>query len=164
MRGSRLPAAALLGALALCLAQAAFYYGRLPWLAVSHFNAAGVPNGWMEKPLLIGIYVGTELLVAASFLFGGLVLERIPASLVNLPDREHWMAPERRAQTLDWLAAAFLWFGAATLVFMFDLFRQMMEVNLGAAAELSHPNASIGGYFAFSAVWTYAVWRRFRVR
>lgn len=164
MGRNKLPVAALLAALTLCLGQAAFYFRRLPYLAVSHFNAQGLPNGYMDRGFLVGLYVAAELLVAASFLLGAFFMARLPDACINLPHKEHWLAPERRGETLDWFARSLLWFGAATLALLFDVFGQMLSVNLGAASELSHPRASVGAYFAFSALWTAALWRRFGAR
>lgn len=164
MGRNRLPAFALLASLGLCLAQAAFYFRRLPYLAVSHFNAQGLPNGYMDRSFLVGLYVGAELLIAASFLLAAFLIARLPDRCINLPHKEHWLAPERRGETFDWFARSMLWFGAATLVLLFDVFGQMLSVNLGAAAELSHPKASVGAYFVFSALWTAALWRRFGAR
>ncbi|MBI2789382.1 MAG: hypothetical protein HYX59_11925 [Elusimicrobia bacterium] len=164
MGRNKLPFAVLLAALALCLGQAAFYFRRLPYLAVSHFNAQGLPNGYMDRGFLVGLYVAAELLVAGAFLLGAFLPSRLPDRWVNLPHKEHWLAPERRGETLDWFARSFLWFGAATLMLLFDVFGQMLSVNLGAASELSHPEASVGAYFAFSALWTAALWRRFGAR
>lgn len=160
----RLPALALLASLALCLGQAAFYYRRLPFLAVSHFNAQGLPDGYMDRAFLVGLYVGAELLTAAAFLIGAYAMTRLPDRWINLPHKEHWLAPERRGETLDWFARSLLWFGAATLVLLFDIFGQMLSVNMGSAAGLSHPEASIVVYFAFSTLWTAAFWRRFGAR
>ena len=158
------PAFALLAALALCLAQAAFYFRRLPHLAVSHFNAQGLPDGYMDRSFLVGLYVAAELLIAGSFLLGALFMARLPDAWINLPHKEHWLAPERRGETMDWFAGSLLWFGAATLIFLLDVFGQMLSVNLGSAAGLAHPEASVGVYFAFSALWTAALWRRFGAR
>jgi hypothetical protein len=161
MGRNKLPAAALLTALVLCLAQAAFYFRRLPHLAVSHFNAQGMPDGFMDRSFLVGLYVGVELLIAAAFLLPGFAFSRVPASLLNLPNKDHWMTPERREETLDWVSGGMMWMGTATLILLFDIFGQMLAVNLGAASELSHPEASMGVYFVFSALWMGAFWRRF---
>lgn len=157
----RLPAAALLASLALCLGQAAYFYGRLPPVAVSHFDAQGNPNGWMDRSSLIGLCVGTELLIAAVFGIFKLAMSRVPASMMNLPHRELWLAPERRVETLDWISGSMMWMGAATLLLLFDVFGQMFRVNLGAATELSHPRAALGVYLAFSGLWMVLYWRRF---
>jgi hypothetical protein len=163
VKASKLPAAALLSALALCLGQAAFYFRRLPFIAVSHFNAQGLPNGYMDRSFLVGLYVGAELLTAMVFLIGAYAMPHLPDWCINLPHKEHWLAPGRRGETFDWFARSLFWFGAATLVLLFDVFGQMMNVNLGAASELSHPNASVAAYFAFAGLWTVSLWRRFRV-
>lgn len=164
MDRSKLPAAVLLASLALCLGQAAFYFRRLPYLAASHFNAQGLPDGYMDRSFLVGLYVAAELLTAGAFLSGAFFISRLPEAWINLPHKEHWLAPERRGETLDWFARSLLWFGTATMVLLFDVFGQMLSVNLGSAAELSHPTASIVAYFAFSALWTAALWRRFGSR
>jgi hypothetical protein len=77
----------------------------------SHFAAGGAADGFMPRSgylaLMIGLIVGLPLLLA---LLQGL-LRLLPISLINLPHRDYWLAPERREETLAFVAGHGNWFG-----------------------------------------------------
>ena len=62
---------------------------------------------------------------------------RLPVSLINLPNKDYWLAPERRDATLAWIGGWSTMFGAATLLLMMALMRQVERVNLGAATQIA---------------------------
>ena len=72
---------------------------QLPETVATHFDAAGRPNGWMPHAqhvrFLLSLGAGLPLFIIALFYS----LRFSPASLINIPNREFWLAPERRAQT-----------------------------------------------------------------
>ena len=53
-------------------------------------------------------------------------------------------------------------FGAATLLLMFDMFGQAIQVNLGRASRLDHPVASLIGYVLIAAGLNIALVRKFK--
>ena len=162
MNRSRLSLAVFLGAAALCVAQALRYAPLLPRRMASHFGPGGTPNGWMPREIFIKLDIGvvgflTLMLLSASFKFRSLD----PAKM-RLPNRDYWMAPERREATVEFLSGYFLWFGAATLLLMLDVFRQVFLFNLGASKALDHPLTSLGVYVAFVIAWIAGFQLRFR--
>ena len=50
------------------------------------------------------------VVVIVAVLFPGIghILRRIPASLINLPNKDYWMSTERKQGTLDFLSRQFL--------------------------------------------------------
>ena len=152
----------VLGLLAtLCVLQAFYYYPRLPQQVYAHFGESGRPDGAASKQVLLVVYLG------ACALSGLLVWlsSRVQRGLehqIKLPNRDYWLAPERRQQTLDFLSRGFLWFAAATLALMIDLFHQVFEVNLRGGGPLAHPKLSLGLYVGFAVVFAVALQLRFR--
>jgi hypothetical protein len=88
-------------------------------------------------------------------------LRSAEVSSINLPDKEYWMAPERRQATVDFLSGYFLWFGGGTLLLMFDVFRQVFRFNLSQSPVLAHPLRSVAVYISFVIVWVFGFYRRF---
>jgi len=86
-------------------------YARLPARVASHFGPSGAPNGWMPRELFVGIYVFVVVLLGAMMLGTAYTLPRTPDNRVNLPHKEYWLAPERRAETYAWLQNFFFWSG-----------------------------------------------------
>ena len=84
---------------------------RLPPVVASHFDAAGVPNGWSGRPayalLLVGI--GVLLPLGIAVLIGALT-RRGPARL-NIPAREYWTRPEHGREAVRRVRAYVWWLG-----------------------------------------------------
>jgi uncharacterized membrane protein len=74
--------------------------GRLPPLVASHFDAAGVPNGWSSRPTyaLLLIAIGVLLPLGIAGLIAGLT--RKGPSRLNIPAREYWTRPEHSGEAV----------------------------------------------------------------
>ncbi len=80
--------------------QFSYWFGRLPDSIPSHFDGNGQIDGEISKAtffVLIGFVHAFHLV---GFPILGNQLKRVPDSLINIPNKEHWLAPERRAKTL----------------------------------------------------------------
>src|ERR1022692_1606093 len=102
----------------------------------SHFNVAGVPNGWQTKEVFFtscGV-----MLALLTVIFHGFpaLLYRLPASSINMPYKEYWLAPERRERTLGELAARFQWLGFLAIVFFDVVIRAVLVADMMADPRL----------------------------
>ena len=143
--------------LALCIAQAAHYYPLLPDRVASHFGASGKPDAWSGKESFVKIYLIVVAFIAVLFLGIGLMLRKIPTSMINLPNKDYWLSPERKQETIDVLSRQFLWFGSATLLLLLDIFHQSFRVHLGKAQTLEHPVVIIVVFIVFSVLWSISL-------
>lgn len=99
---------------------------HLPSTVATHFDVNGVADDWMSRAdylLFIGI---PPCALAALFALTGRTLRRFPARMINLPRRDHWLAPERKADT----DALFLRWMAGPAVLLVVLFAQSHLVTL----------------------------------
>ncbi len=118
-----------LGLAALSLLQAGYYYPRLPPAMASHFDGAGIANDWSSP----GAFFTIVLLVSALNLFVfvvvpyGITADRVR---VNLPNRDYWLAPERRRETLARIAGYLGWFGVASLLLAVVVVQMVVDANL----------------------------------
>ena len=160
MRAGRVILAVLLAAAVL---QILYYYPQLPSTVASHFGSGGRPNGWSTKEGFFGIYLG----VLALFLltFGGLpvLFRRISPVWINLPNKDYWLAPERRDYTVTTLRSEMLWFGNATIAFMIAVFELAIRANLVESPRLSEPAMwfLLAGYLVYTVLWLVQFYRRF---
>jgi uncharacterized membrane protein len=124
---ARVAFATLLGIVVL---QAIVYYPQLPAQLASQFDARGLPNGWSSKSAYFALQA--FILLALTLCFAALPawLERAPARLVNLPNKDYWLAPERRAATMARVASALTWFGCAGLAFVVVVTSLVIDFNL----------------------------------
>ena len=108
---------------------------------------------------MLAMVAGVPSLVAAS----ALLVRALPVGLINLPNKHYWLAPERRAATLEALASLMLAFAGALAVFL--CFTHWLVVR---AHAVQPPRLHEGWFFAGLAVfaaltlaWMFLLYRRF---
>lgn len=133
--------------------QVLIYYPQLPDQVASHFGGDGQPNGWSPKETFFIIDLATMALMALVFLFLPKSLSRFSDKSMSLPNKDYWLAPERREKTFEIIQDQMCWFGSATVVFLICIFQLVIEANLNPPAALSS-----GFMFLFIAYMAYTGW------
>ena len=152
--------------LVFALVDGLYFFPRLPGRVASHFGAGGAPNGWMTKPQFF--LVGVAAIGLAAFV-GFAVPRRLAAtdaSKLNLPNKDYWLAPERRAETFTSLGAYFAWYGCAILTLETIVMHLAMDANLHTPQQFSSAAALAlaAGFVTFSLFWLVSLMLRFRRR
>ena len=94
-------------------------YPQLPGLMASHFNAGGVATAWMPKSGFFFLIVVVTLAAGVPVFLVPKQMAKLPNNKINLANKEYWLAPERRAETIDYLGTQMGWFGCALLALLF---------------------------------------------
>ena len=139
----------------------------LPDVVASHFGRGGAANGAMGKGaytvFMLVMSIGVPLLVAGSTV----LVKRLPPQLVNLPNKRYWLAPERRAESLEALGSLSAGFAAGLAVFLAFVHWLVVRANAARPPKLDE-GWFIFGLAAFALatlLWLVALYRRFgRVR
>ena len=77
----------------------------LPERVATHFGVGNEANGWMSRNGYVSFILAFTVGVVAFLVFvTGALLARFP-HWTNVPNRDYWLAPERRAESLGYLAA-----------------------------------------------------------
>lgn len=80
--------------------------GDLPNQPATHFDEQGLPNGWMSKSGFLAFTLGMAVATIAFMLTIFWAIRFVPASMINLPNRDHWLSTEQRSRTfadlLNW--------------------------------------------------------------
>lgn len=126
-------AAALIGS----ILQAVFFWPHLPDEVASHFNAVGQADGWMSKTAFVAVTLLIQIGLAAMMLGFGWLIKVLPTSMINIPNREYWLADERREQTLGESESLMAWIAAGTAVFMMVIFYLTFDANVGEKKGLN---------------------------
>ncbi|HSB35452.1 MAG TPA: hypothetical protein VLH41_01165, partial [Thermoanaerobaculia bacterium] len=105
--------------------------------------------------------VGVTLLIAALFIGMPALLKSTPASLINLPNKGYWLAPERREETMERLASSFDVFACGTVLFLLVLFELTSLASRGGNLATNYFLPVLVSYLVFSAGWTVALIRSF---
>jgi uncharacterized membrane protein len=139
--------------------------GALPDLVAAHFGASNFANGWMTRSgyLAFTLAFATVLPIVIAAAVGW--LPRIAQRSVNIPNRDYWMAPERRSTTLDSIAAYGLLAGCLVMVLIAGVHRVIIEANAVVPPQLPAREfwTLLAGFLVAFAVWIGAFWLRFRV-
>lgn len=153
-----------LALVAATLAQMAWYYPRLPVRMASHFDADGRVNGVMPKDFFFAIELGVLGLMAFVFGIVPVLIARLPPSMINLPNKDYWLPPERRARTAERLQSFLIGFGNVMLLFLLLVFREAMQANLLPSPRLSNRIwvllVLLGGWVIY---WIVRLLRAFRL-
>jgi uncharacterized membrane protein len=159
--------ASVLALLALVAGRALLVYPDLPATVASHFDLHRQADGWSSKGAFLAITAAVLALVAGIGLLTPLLLARIPATWINLPHRDHWLAPERAAATRALIQTYLAWCGAATAAFAGWVLELTYRANLagvesGAVRLSGHMWTALAVYLAFVIAWLVLFARRFR--
>ncbi len=142
--------------------QIIIYYPRLPEDVASHFGHDGHPNGWSTKPGFFIVEGLTVVLMALVFLFLPKTLSRFSETVISLPNKDYWLAPERRERTFLLLQDQMCWFGSATMAFLIGVFQIVIDANLNPPPVLpSSFMFLLIAYLAFTGWWVIRFVGRF---
>lgn len=145
-------------------AHLAYYYPRLPDVVASHFGPGGQPDDWSSKRTYTTVILAITGFLAITFAGMGVFLRRLPDSLINFPNRDHWLAPSRRDESLAAFVRMLHGFGAATIALLIAMNQLVFDANLRPPARLGAASwLLIAAYLAFTVLWTIVLYRRFRV-
>ena len=111
------------------LAFAMHDFSQLPERMASHFNASGMPNGWMPKSGFFLVYLFViSAACSVEFLVPRSIAKRSDRR-INLPNKEYWLAPERRAETFAFFDKFFAWYGCAFLFLEVCVLELALQAN-----------------------------------
>jgi serine/threonine-protein kinase len=159
-----------LGLLALLLIAAALVIGRLgaelPAIVAVHFNAAGAANGFATREdccsfMLIFTLVAPVIVAAVA----GLVPRLAPPSMINIPNREYWLAPERARDSILFLSDQGIWFASMLTAFLASVDWMVARANASTPPHLpaAHFAWIMVAFAGAIALWVLRMFKRFRV-
>ncbi|HSD55304.1 MAG TPA: DUF1648 domain-containing protein [Burkholderiales bacterium] len=163
MTGGRLPCAIfgalLVGAVVILLATT----GGLPERIPTHFGAGGVPDAWMTRggytAFMLVFAVGLPIVIA--WAIGG--LPRAFPNQVNLPNRDHWLAPERREASLAFLGRHACWLGCMMVLMAAGVHVLLLRASASTPPRLEERPfiALLVAFVAALLAWIVAIYKRF---
>ena len=157
----------------LAIAQAVYYYPKLPDTVASHFGPSGQADGWMSKGAFLGVMVGVMLAVCPMLLAISVAM----LSAAQRPKKKQDPANEAAEKTAQAQAinqqwteyqARFMgWFSVATMGLLLTIFLMANQANLSPNPALPHAWTVLIIYVAILAglgirlVIQYAKWKTF---
>ena len=145
------------------LAELAFSAPLLPERVASHFGFEGEPDGWMSRSACLAFMavfgIVFPLVLPAIFIW----VQRLPASVINIPNRDYWLSAERRQTTNAFLLHHALWLSCLQVGLVIVLHALVVEANRQTPPRLSNAVwVLLGLFLAGVFAWVWGLVRRFR--
>ncbi len=137
-------------------AQFLYFYPQLQERVAIHFDGAGHPNGWASKPAYAGMQAFIAVVFALSFVGLPRLLVKLPDNLWSLPNRDYWLAEERREATMGFVTDMLAWMGTLGLTLIVTVNQLCMLQNLtGNPAYTAMPVwILLIAFFGLTLAWT----------
>ena len=136
-------------------------YDRLPDPLASHFDARAIPDAWVSRAAYLGGTSGLATFLPALVVGLCFALRYFPDSLINVPNRTYWLAPERRAKMNVHFFQHSFWFGCLAILFVLGIHLCLVDANSQQPPRLSLLPLIVtaGGFLVGSLVWSLTlVW------
>lgn len=145
-------------------ADVAWLYPQLPEQVATKFGSNGQPVAWSPRGVFLTMHLFSLGFVAVLILGLWLALPWLPASLINLPHRDWWLAPARAAFTRQCLGNFVLALGTLLLAYLTALGDLTMRANLSPPPRLGKALWVVTGFFLAGTLgmvgWLYLRFRR----
>jgi hypothetical protein len=136
----------------------------LPEFPAAHFGAGGIPNAFMTRKGYVAFMVVFVTVVPVLVaLLPVLVGRRWPNSL-NIPNRDYWLAPERRPDTFEAVESRTMLLAGAMIIFICYVHWLVLQANAATPPRLDETQFMVGlGIFALFIIgWIGSFYTRFR--
>ncbi len=150
---------ALLGiALTIVMAQ------YLPDRVATHFSFSGIPNAWSSNLTNTAFFCAMYLLMNLLFLAIPWLLRKLPASLINMPNRDYWLSPERRESSVQRVGVYMAAFAVGMNLFMIAVESLTFAANRSMVPLSPVSIIAIGlAFLLFLIFWAIRFVRAFRL-
>jgi uncharacterized membrane protein len=132
--------------------------GVLPENIASHFNGAGVPNGFMSKEgyiqfmLLFAVGIPTLTVCSISFAMS------FASASINIPNKEYWLSVQNRTQTILFLKSQVAYLGILIASFIAYIHWLLLKANSTQPPQLPNSLFFVGmSVFLLSILW-WGLW------
>ena len=138
--------------------------GELGDPVATHFGNGYYANGWMSRDgyLAFSLAFSTLLPIAVVGIVGW--LPRVAPRSLNLPNKDYWLAPERRDATFANVAAYAILLGTLIAIFMAGVHWLILKANAAVPPQLPAQLfwTMLCAFIAAFLVWIGAFWWKFR--
>ncbi|MFN7732329.1 MAG: DUF1648 domain-containing protein [Pirellula sp.] len=107
----------------------AAYCPHMPERVATHFGPSGQPDGWMSRTSAVVFQAALQIGLPSLFVWIAWAIPRFPNSMINVPHREFWLAPERRAATLQRMSGMLLHIALANSIFVTVIGHLVYDAN-----------------------------------
>jgi len=113
---------------------------ELPERVATHFGFEGRADGWMSRSVYQLFQIAFPLVISLIFAGTSAMIRFFPAKYVNLPRKDFWLVPERRALTASIIRSRMTWLACLMTLFFGGLHVLTLEAN-----RVQPPQLPMGG-------------------
>lgn len=142
-----------------------YYYPQLPNTMASKFGAGGQPISTMSKDIFFLIYGGTLLLMFFVFGVMGLLIGKIPLSLVNIPNKDYWFSEERKEKSCAVMQVMLLRYNNATILLLVVLLQFIIDIHFAKISPAQFETKFfilLGAYLLYTTIWMVQLYVKFK--
>ncbi len=110
---------------------------QLPGEVPIHFDLNGEPDRYSSRETHLWTMTGLVIGTTAFLLMVSWVTPKIPDSMINMPNKDYWFAPERRATSITKVQTTLVWVGVLTTLLFSSLAFLSWLVGMQYAASIS---------------------------
>ncbi len=126
-----------------------------------HFDGEGVPNRWAGKDEFLWVNISLVVVFFFTFALGAILIPKIPVKWINLPNKDYWLAPERKTHSFADMRVYYLAIGVVTLLLLGIIGWSSFEVAIGRQETLRYSWACLGVYSLALTILCVLLYRRF---
>jgi hypothetical protein len=137
--------------------------GALPERVATHFGGDGLANGFLSREFyrnfLLGFALGVPLFVVAMLSW----FPRFFPRWTNLPNRDYWLAPERREASLRFLSQHALRLGCMLVALLWGVSWLVVRANRFSPPRLENTSflLLLAAFLLGTVGWIVLLYRRF---
>ena len=113
-----------------------YYYPFLPERIASHFNISGEADGWMNKESFLILMIIIFVVVNGS-LFGITFFIKSSTSIINIPNKEYYLSPERKDASLKIINNFLMLINNLTIVLIIVINYLIIRTNIEGTDKLT---------------------------
>lgn len=164
MQSARVPLWLTIFVMLLAVVRVAMQWSELPPMVASHFGASGQPDGFQSRGGFFLAFAGLTMFTLLVLLTVPLWLRWLPSNLINLPNREYWLAPERKDESLVRMGGYMNWMAFLTAALLLVVLELVLQANIERRGLANGPfMIAMIAYFVGVGVWLVAMYRGFRL-
>lgn len=139
------------------------FWPELPEQVATHWDAGGEADDWMARGAFYRVFTIIALASVGAMVAVSFGVTALPPSLVNIPGKDYWLAPERRQATMAIVRIMLLEGTNGTVAFLLVVLWSILRANADGNGELPAMFFwALVAYFLAVIVWTIALIVRFR--
>lgn len=143
--------------------QIAAYYEKLPEIVAIHFDIEGKADGMASKQVFIMFYIALVALLSLSFCGLAALLPKVPPAFINMPNKDYWLAEERKKESLAKIMRQMFWMNNITILFVIFVMEIIFQTNLTKTNQLNIDFFIILIiYIIFNIAWVVNFYRAFK--